>query len=141
MSVELPERKVLKEILAKLKAKDISSEENYKISCAYTVSSLQSLLQIFLKYLKENPNAPDYPLAERMAVVLKTLNDNVLSTISMSIRALDDKRVYTESLERYSSELDITLEEIFKQAEEKAKEQIKEMEKIREKKPPESMIA
>ena len=134
---EIPERKVLKEMLAKLKSKAINSEKFYQVFVVGIISRFENLLQDLGKAYKENP---DSELGFKIIALIRSLRDNIYWMMTTFANALEDKKIYLESLESYSKELDDTLSDIFKQAEKMAEEQRKQQEEIMKRKSPESYI-
>lgn len=134
---EMPERKVLKDILVKLKAKAITSMKNY-------LELAKSTQEIFAFNLKEAREYSNERAGDQAAFGIFTmssiLDSQVHSLIRYSISLLDDMQLYMESLEKYSGELDKTLWDAIEQAKKKAEEQMKEQEEIMKRKSPESYI-
>ena len=72
-------------------------------------------------------------LREVMALNLRDLSAFVEMLDSCSKKTLEDFKLYIDTLERYSSELDQTLTSIFQQAQEMAEEEQKKQEELRKK--------
>lgn len=123
-------------MLVKLKSKAINSEEFYKVFAVTTVSRFENLLQDIGKAYKENP---DSQLGFPIVALIASLRDNIYSMLNAFKNALEDKKIYLESLESYSKELDNTLYDIFdrakKRAEEQYKKQLEQQEELRKKEP------
>jgi len=127
---EVPERRVLKDILAKLKAKTISEEK-------YFQQQTQSILNLFTKsheqallWKKERKNSIS---VDSHLNTVYTLFEQLSDLIRGSTDVLEDMKLYIDSLEKYSSELDKTLSDIFEQAKKQAEEQIKQQEELTKK--------
>lgn len=120
---ELPERKVLKEILAKLKAKTISEEDHFNNQMHNTWNLFIRSDDQALKLVEERKGNIS---VESHKNVVHILLEQVGDLIHDSIHILEDMKLYIDSLEKYSTELDKTLSEIFEQARKQAEEQIKQ---------------
>ena len=72
--------------------------------------------------------------------LLNTWHQNVNLFNTTTAYLIGDMTLYIETLERYSTELDNTLTDIFEMAEKKAEEQRKQKEEIMKRKHPESYI-
>ena len=132
---ELPERKVLKEMLLKLKAKIIATQQSY-----YKLSSdlSQSVEKGLKKYLMETSQMPEGEVKTQsllLATVVNGITQNYNMLGSSVASLIGDMNLYIETLESYSTELDNTLSDIFKEAEKQAEEQRKQQEDLRKKEP------
>lgn len=124
---ELPERKVLKEILAKLKTKTLSSQETVSKSVTSMIRLTEAIDEMTEGEFK------DTKVKEMVIVMRRTINIlkiSVFDLVNTFFSTLDDMNLYTESLEKYSGELDKTLNEIFEQARKQAEEQIKKQREL-----------
>jgi hypothetical protein len=120
---EIPERRVLKGILAKLKTKTISEEKHFQNQTKSTLDFFTKSHQQALQWKKEHRN--NISVDSHLNIVY-TLVEQVGDLIHASIDVLEDMKLYIDSLEKYSAELDKTLSDIFEQAKKQAEEQIKE---------------
>jgi len=132
---ETPQRSVLKEMLMKLKAKVIDSQKMFfGLSITMSATQTQTLRETLENVLK-------MPEGETKTSALLTLslfngwnqNLNLLSTVIVAL--INDMNLYIETLERYSTELDNTLTEIFTQAKQYAEQQQKQQEELKKKEP------
>ena len=130
---ELPERKVLKEILLKLKTKTITSQERYNLAAKEVNSIFKGVSERAIK--RGGPLPPKEEL-----ILLTTLDDAVKMFIINTYGVLEDIRLYIEALEHYCAELDKTLWDAIEQAKKEAEEQIKKQEELMKRKSPESYI-
>jgi len=132
---ETPQRKVLKEMLMKLKAKVIDSQKMFfGLSITMTATQTQTLKESLESVLK-------MPEGEAKTTALLTLslfnswnqNLNLLNTNIVAL--INDMNLYIETLERYSTELDNTLTNIFEEAKRMAEEQLKQQEELKKREP------
>jgi len=124
---EIPERRVLKGILAKLKTKTISEEKYFQNQTQSTLGFLAKSHQQALQWKKERKN--NISVDSHLNIVY-THVEQVGDLIHASIEVLEDMKLYIDSLEKYSTELDKTLSDIFEQAKKQAEEQIKQQEEF-----------
>lgn len=136
---ETPERKVLKEMIGKLKTKLIQSVTIYSIHQTSVSDSMLGNLQVLYKHMEKLPDEMK-TLALVFYSVISSISDSITLLSSNVNTVLADMNLYTETLERYSTELDKTLSDIFEQARKMAEEQQKKQEELRKKKPS-TMIA
>ena len=139
---ELPERKALKEILLKLKTKTLASEKYYRTSSSDLLKGFEEIENLSKKRLKVEEG--DVPEIIEFKLKLKSLMhgiyERVHEAIFLSYSICDDLKLYIDSLEIYSTELDKTLTSILEQARKQAEEQIKQREELMKRKSPESYI-
>lgn len=136
---DLPERKVLKNLLAELKSRTIASTEDVKEEQDGFFEQVSSL---FKKITHINEESGDE--------LREVTGDfaNLFGIIVLSLRGLmrcvnrnrEDTRLYIKALEDYSVELDNTLTQIFEQAKKQAEDQMKENEQLRKRTSPEYTI-
>ena len=133
---EAPEKKVLRELLGKLKVKTISSETQFQKSRV----DLYNKITNFWKTLTEmvEKKQIDMETASFLGFVFSGLDGLIDMALTHSITTLEDFKIYMDALERYSSELDKTLTGIFEQARKMAEEQRKKQEELTKRKPPKS---
>jgi len=133
------EKKVLKEMLVKLKAKLIESQRMFAmLSLGMSSSSVQDLKSALEATLKM-PDGQPKTNALLLIAYLNTWNSNVNMVIITTASLFQDMNLYIETLERYSTELDSTLNGIFEKAREyartKEEEERKQQEELRKRKP------
>jgi len=131
---ELPERKVLKEMIQKLKTKLIQSMTTYSIQQKLVSNSILKSLQILDNNLNEF-SGPTKTMALIFHSVISSLGNSITLLTSNVNTVFADMNLYNETLERYSTELDNTLESIFEQAKKRAEEKLKKQEELRKRKP------
>jgi hypothetical protein len=131
--MEAPERKVLKEMLLKLKTKTITSQTMFAgLSLSMSTSMTEWLKNAFEGVLKM-PEGEAKKSALLMLVVFQTWNQN-LSLLNVSIgNLIGDMNLYIETLEKYSTEIDNTFTSIVEKARKMAEEQQKQQEEQRKK--------
>jgi len=135
---EIPERKVLKEMLKKMKAKVIESEKNVLLLSASMNESMTKDVSKSHEIAKGMPDVQTKTVSLLLVSVFDTWRRN-FDLLNTTINALiGDIDLYIETLERYSIELDSTLTNIFEEAKKMAEEQRKKQEELMKKKPPES---
>ncbi len=123
---ELPEKKVLKNTLMKLKANVLTATEAYNEEIkrfnelmSYTVKGLQGL----------ETSGVEKQRVGAVVVMLAIIGQHVEQVVKGSLETINDWRTYTEVLENYSAELDNTLTKIFEDA---IKQSLEEVEKQKE---------
>lgn len=132
---EMPERKVLKEVLANLKSKSLGSNEERKMNVASIMKELYDAMQLLTEQIEKDPTDPMKLLRMNIMQRVQLLIDKVISS---SDNAMKDMEIYIDALERYSTNLDETLAKIFEQARRMAEKQIKQQEEKMKRKSPES---
>ena len=137
---EMPERKALKEILLKLKARTLTTESIYRTASSSFLKIYDEANEKFVEDTKvEQDDPPEIvKFKMRLQYVLRIIYERVYGLFSLSINMCNDLKLYIDSLETYSTELDKTLTNIFEQAKKAAEEQIKQQEEIMKRKSPES---
>ena len=132
---EIPERKVLKNILSKLKSRTVTCERRFRQSLLSDTKLFDTILKD-LEKLSEKGSEVLEP-AYRLVSILH----NVFIRFSLeALSLLEEYELYIESLESYSAELDKTLWDAIEQAKKEAEEQIKKQEEIMKRKSPETYI-
>lgn len=139
MTIEPPERKVLKEIIMKLKAKTIESQKNYVgLSLSMTLLFANNLKQLW-ETITKMPVGEAKDMALMIFSVFQMVNQNLLMLNTTTISLIGDMNLYIETLERYSTELDNTFAKIIEMAKEEAKkkedEQRKQLEELKKRVP------
>lgn len=137
---EMPERKVLKEILMKLKTKSLSAESHYRKNSINSIQLLREKVDTFKKSLQKlDCKTPiEVELNTAISEMANSMYILTMTIISQSLDVCDNLKLYMDSLEIYSVELDKTLTDIFERAKKAAEEQIKQQEEILERKHAES---
>ena len=116
------ERKVLKEILPKIKAKAINSRKVQLDRMKYTSDLVLDSFKALNEYAGEHQ---EDQAVKRVSDSLRLIHSSLMATFQNVFVTLDDYELYIEILERLSSELDKTLTEIFDKAFQIAEEQRK----------------
>jgi hypothetical protein len=131
--METPERKVLKEMLMKLKTRVITSQTMfYGFSTSMSTTLTESLKKTLEEVLKM-PEGETKRNALLILAVFQTWNQN-LNLLNFNISTLiGDMNLYIETLERYSTELDNTFTKIIEGARKMAEEQQRQQEEQRKK--------
>ncbi len=133
---ELPEKKVLKDLLTNLKKKTITYNDELK----KTEETLGEPVQRYRAQLLKAVEGDDLKTSPAVVQTLYGLI-RFMDTIELHIknysnlvrRNCDETALYIEALEKYSTELDNTLTSIFEQATKQAEEQIKQQEETSKK--------
>ena len=129
---EIPERKVLKEVLSNLKSKSLSSNMVHKQQITLTRGEINTAIEWIMKKTKGKADFVSFGLMSLLQRVQLLTEKLVL----ISNTAISDMESYIDALERYSTNLDNTLTKIFEQARKVAEEQIKQQEELMKRKPP-----
>ena len=133
---ETPEKKVLREMLAELKAKTIGSEERFNQSRLDLYNKVIGTWKRLTELLEKKKIGKEVGIY--LGLILRELHAFVDMSFLYSDTALEDFKIYLSALERYSSELDKTLTSIFERAQKIAEEQRKKQEELMKRKAPES---
>lgn len=131
---ETPERKVLKEMIQKLKAKLIQSVATYSGQQTLVTSSITEGLESIFEQVGKVPEETK-PFALLLYAVVSSINTSLTLLIANVNTVLADMNLYNETLEQYSTELDKTLTGIFEGAKKMAEEELKKQEELRKRKP------
>jgi hypothetical protein len=130
---ESPERKVLKNTIEKLKAKNITSLNNYKND----MSAFQGTIVNFYKSLNEMTekvtNKEDKERIGAVLMLLGAIADGIHKVSKSATDTIDNLQLYIDVLESYSVELDATLSMILEKARKYAEEKIKEQDELMKK--------
>lgn len=116
---EAPERKTLKETIAKMKAKNIASY-NFYIA---TVKIFQDSTKSLIKQLQEAASQlkkEDQKKIDAVIMLLGVIGKDGTHLVNSSLNAINDLKLYIDILEDYSTELDGTLADIFEKAKKNA---------------------
>ena len=97
---EVPDRKVLKDVLARLKAKTISTEKHYHDLFDNTLALFNGILAATKDF--ERKLGAETGTITALTYLRSAFVDSHIGAISL----VDDLKLYTESLEKYSAELD-----------------------------------
>jgi cysteinyl-tRNA synthetase len=139
---EFPEKKVLKDLLTKLKSHTIASAEELRKEeerFAKRFEESHERLRTLAKRCETTPNLTD--AVDAFAEVIR-LMDLLAEDFAKSVHRNDENvKFYIEALEEYSTELDGTLTDIFERARKEAEEQIRNQEELRKRTSPESYTA
>jgi hypothetical protein len=130
---ELPEKKVLKIALTKLKANAITANDTYNIR----IRLLTDFLMGMIKRIEDIPK-PSEQDQQRMGVViilLSNIGQQITELVKDSLATINDWKTYTEVLENYSAELDGTLTKIFEDAIKQSDDQIEKQKELTQKAP------
>ena len=128
---ESAEKKVLKEMLVKLKAKTIMSQILFTGVSLSMSQSTNDTLRSALDGVMKMPDGEAKKNALLLLAVFQSWNQNLNLLNSSIVNLTGDMNLYIETLERYSTELDNTLKSIFEQAKKMAEEQQEEQRKKR----------
>jgi hypothetical protein len=136
---EFPERKVLKDLLTKLKSHTIASEEELRKEEERFMKRFEEShekLKVLAKKCETAPNVKDTVDAFSEVIIrMDLLEEDFAKSVH---RNNENVKFYIEALEEYSTELDGTLTDIFERARRDAEEQIKQQEKLRKRTTPDS---
>lgn len=139
---EFPEKKVLKDLLIKLKSHTIASEEELRRDEERFMKRFEEAhgkLRALAKKCETAPSLKD-AVDSFSEVILRI--DLLAEDFAKSVhRNEENVKFYIETLEEYSTELDGTLTGIFESAKKQAEEQIREQEELRKRASPESYTA
>jgi len=132
---EPPERKVLKNLLVKLKAKSIASQNAFEKSYEDLGKTLMEFYNATKKFADQNPN-------DESAKDMKTLLVSITTLIGFHNKeatiAIEDLKLYVDALEDSYKELDETFEKaVYEPARRQAEAMIKEQEELSKKTKPE----
>lgn len=131
---ESPEKKVLKQTLAKLKSKTITSLESYGESTRNTFQLINSLVASFEKCTSQLEGGQKDAM-QTIVFMFEDVRNDVTQLVRRSLDVIDDWRTYTDVLESYSTELDNTLENIFEKAIRDSEEQIQKQKQLTDRRP------
>ena len=119
------EIKVLKETIAKLKAKNIASYNFYLATVKVFQDSIKSLIEQ-LQSVSSQLMEEEQEKVDEVIKLLSVVGKDGTHLVTSSLKAINDLKLYVDVLENYSTELDSTLVDIFKKAEKYAEEKTKE---------------
>ena len=131
---ELPERKVLKDVLSGLKTKTLCSQHRVETATKNLIGYMNKAEKLSQKYKKIQVNEECENTANEFDSTVNSLTHWMRDLIDNYCNAQEDTTLYVESLEKYSIELDKTLYDAFDQGKRKAEEHIKEQDKLLDKK-------
>jgi len=123
---ESADRKALKDVLAKLKAKTISSQEYYGNNIKATIQRFSELTAKVRELAKGDTTG----LAKTYLDMMDLFKRDYYDTAIESLNVLHDYKVYTESLESYFARIDEAVMEFVEQGKKDAQEQIKQQDEI-----------
>lgn len=139
---QLPEKKVLKDLLAKLKSHTISSEEDLKKEEERFTKRFEESHTRLKNVARKCENSPEAKEATEAFSEIMLLMDVLVEDFGKSVhRNNENVRFYIDALEEYSTELDGTLTEIFDRARKEAEDQIRQQEELRKRTSPDSYTA
>lgn len=136
---ESPERKVLKETIGRLKTKNITAITNHMMAVKAFNETWERLFNSFKEQYAQ-ASQQDKKMLDLVFVLLGVVAQDFQKIISSSFGTIDDMKLYADTLESYSIELDNTLTAIFAQAKKYAEEKTKEQEALTLKKPDSSYV-
>jgi len=126
---ELPEKKVLKNILLELKSRSLSSIDEMNKQQISFLGLIQSINSKFKSIdPKNDPNAKI--VKDALDELFYVLSIGVADLTKILYRSQEDAKLYIKTLEEYSTELDNTLTQIFAQAQQQAEKEIHHMEEL-----------
>jgi len=129
---EIPERKVLKDILLKLKTKTITSEERHGKLAITTRNAFRGYSNAIRKIVEDKSKTIN---KRGLLGAFGMIEEQVQALISDADALREDMKLYIEALEKYCAELDKTLWDAIEQTRKEAEEQIKQQEKLMKKEP------
>lgn len=129
---ELPERKVLKDMIVKLKAKVIESQQTFLNTSASINTVMTYGLDRSLEAQSKMQSSDGLVVMQGISSILQMYHQNFVLLNNNISALIKDMNLYIETLEKYSTELDNTLSGIFQMAEDKAKKDAEEQQKQQE---------
>ena len=139
---EMPERKVLRTLLTKLKKKTITSKNRFEYSVEDVSKRLEDVIKVFksdLDKLEKKRETIDVgKTCKDIGRLLSLIRNRVAGLVGDCYAVLEDLDLYIESLETYSTELDKTLWDAIEQAKKEVEEKIKQQKELTKRKSPES---
>lgn len=129
---ELPERKVLKDILLRLKTKTITSEERHKKLASSVSDTFEGYVGNAWNIAKDKNKEFD---RKGTVAIFRLMSEQLGLLIRDSDGLSEDMKLYIEALENYCAELDKTLWTAIEQAKQQAEGQIKQQEERIKKEP------
>lgn len=130
---EMPEKKVLKDLLTKLKSKTLTSADEFRKTegkLAEPVRTYRDQL-VEVSKLEAAKKVPDLlEVIHGLIRFMDFLDIQIKDYANIVHRNYDDSTIYIEALEKYSTELDNTLTSIFEHANKQAEEQIRQQEEL-----------
>jgi len=122
----MSERKVLKEMLVKLKIKTINSQMLLVGTSLSMSSTMTESMKNALDEIMKMPDGEAKKSSLLLLAVFQSWNQN-FNLLNVNIGNLvGDMNLYIETLERYSNELDNTFQSLIEQAKKEAEEQRKQ---------------
>lgn len=116
---EAPERKILRETIAKMKAKNIASYNFYIATVKIFQDSTKSLINQ-LQEASSQLKKEDQKKIDAVIMLLGVIGKDGTHLVNSSLNAINDLKLYIDILEDYSTELDSTLADIFEKAKKNA---------------------
>ena len=113
---EIPERKVLKETLLKLKTRVIASQKTFFQLSLLVSEKTEKTLKESIDQVLEMPEGKKKTESLLMLTLINSMNQNSNLLLTNIGYIVDTMNLYIETLERYSMELDNTLTSIFEEA-------------------------
>ena len=139
---EFPERKVLKDLLTKLKSHTIASEEELRKEEERFMKRFEEShgkLKALAEKCETAPRVKDAVDAFSEVIIrMDLLAEDFAKSVH---RNAENVKFYIEALEEYSTELDGTLTDIFERARKDAELQIRQQEELRKRTSPDSYTA
>ena len=129
---DTPEKKVLKETLTRLKTKSITSISSYKLAIKPFFDTYRDMMKSLTQMTSEL-REEDKQKASTLIFLLSYLLQDFERLVTSSLATIDDMKLYADTLESYSVELDNTLTAIFEQAKKYAEEKTKEQQELMKK--------
>lgn len=139
---ELPEKKVLKKLITKLKSLTITSEEELKKEEVNFNNLFKETYAKAKQVAEEKKDKPEMKeIIEEVGNVilfLRLFSDNFPRSVH---RHCENIKLYIEALEQYSIALDKTLTDLFEQARKQAEEEIKQQQELSKRTSPDAYTA
>ena len=127
-----PERNMLKETIGKLKTKNITSMTNYFQMVKAFNTNLQKLVNS-INDSSSKANQKEKGTFDAIILMLGTIVDDMNKVIANSLETIEELKLFSDTLESYSIQLDNSLSEIFAQAKKNAEVKTQEQEAIMKK--------
>lgn len=131
---ELPERRVLKEVLSDLKAKTLKSQNRAANSASNLLTLMDKINNTIGEYAQIQKGTANEKAADAIHTGVMNMISWVIDVLQEYSSASDDMNIYVRSLEKYSIELDKTLYDAIEEGKKKGEEQIKEQNELMKRK-------
>jgi hypothetical protein len=130
---EIPARKVLKEMLVKLKTKTINSQILLAVTSFSMSTTTTESIKTALDGVMKMPDGEAKKNSLLLLTIFQSWNQNLNLLNANIVNLIGDMNLYIETLEKYSTELDNTFTSIIEQAKKEAEEQRRQQEEQKRK--------